>query len=200
MNLPKRFIVSKRPKQYLKQGPSHCGVYCVKAILSAYGKDNEKAPQDYHIDWLRRKSPLSFTFGKHYYDKIFKKYGLHTETKSAEKLTDQERLIQLKLILVKNLPVMIRIGNGFIRNNRYNRILGRIIPHWITLWGYDDTQQTFHVYDSGLPKHYWRDKNLPIGNTTRTYNEILRDWKFGRWNPTAWNNSAENNLYVEIKK
>jgi len=91
---------------------------------------------------------------------------------------------------------MIRIGNGYLDCD-YNPIIGRIIPHWITLWGYDNTKNVFYVYDSGLPVRHW-DKSLPIGNTARTYTEILRDWNFGRWQPWCWNNSFKNNLYTAI--
>ncbi len=194
-NLPSRYILTIKPKEYLKQGLSHCGVYSLKAILSAYGKDVKNHPKEYHTNWIG-KYLLSFATGKSYYDKIFAFFGLKTETKSAEKLPNEKRSELLKTLLSKNTPVMIRIGNGYF-SDRYSPILGRVIPHWITLWGYDDKKRLFYVYDSGLPTKFW-DKTLPAGNTIRTYREILRDWRFGRWQPWAWNNSVKNNLYVEI--
>lgn len=194
--LPKKFILSIRPKEYLKQGTSHCGVYSLKAILSAYGKDVKAHPKEYQSNWIGRNY-FSLATGEKYYDKIFASYGLRTETNSAKKLSDQKRLELLKTLLVNNTPVMIRVGNGYL-NEKYNPLLGRLIPHWITLWGYDDEKQLFYVYDSGLPKQYWSEK-IPIGNTTRTYREILRDWNYGNWQVWSWNTSNKNYLYVQIQ-
>lgn len=195
-NLSSKYRLSIKPEEYLVQGISHCGVYCVKAILSAHGKDNKSHPKDYHTNWIG-KNLFSFATGEDYYDAIFASYGIKSKTRSSENLSDQEKLNLLKTILFKNNPVMIRIGNGYYKSNKYNPILGRLIPHWITLWGYDDSQKVFYVYDSGLTKNLY-DKTVPVGNTKRTYEEILRDWHFGRFQPLCWNASMKNNLYVEI--
>lgn len=196
-NLPTKYLLSKKPREYLTQGLSHCGVYCVKAILSSFGKDDKKHPKDYHSNWIGRNF-FSFATGDDYYDKIFASYKVKSKTKSAESLIDQDKLNLLKTLLSKNTPVMIRIGNGYYKSKEYNTFLGKLVPHWITFWGYNDEKQIFYVYDSGMLKEHW-DQNLPVGNTTRTYQEILRDWNFGRWQPLCWNTSSRNNLYVEIK-
>lgn len=196
--IPIRFILSIKPKEYLAQGISHCGVYCVKAILDAYGKDNKTHPKDYQTNWIG-KNLFSFALGEDYYDKIFASYGIISKTNAAENLSNQEKLNLLKTLLSKNTPVMMRIGNGYYKSNKYNSLLGILVPHWITLWGYDDSKKVFYVYDSGLTKNLY-DKTVPIGNTKRTYDEILRDWNFGRWQPWCWNTSRRNNLYVEIAK
>ena len=193
--LPNRSILSRKPKQYLKQGLSHCGVYSVKAILGAYGKDDKGHPKEYHTNWIGQNL-FSFSTGIKYYDKIFASYGIKSKTQSAEDLSNQEKVELLKTLLSKDTPIMIRIGNGYLGHG-YNPIVGMLTPHWITLWGYDDSKKIFYVYDSALPINYW-DKSLPLGNTTRTYKEILRDWNFGRWQPWCWNTSFKDNLFVEI--
>jgi len=193
--LPSRYVLTIKPAEYLKQGLSHCGVYSVKAILSAYGKHNKDHPKEYHTNWVG-KNLFSFAIGEDYYDKILSSYGLKSKTQSAEGLPNEKKIELLKTLLTRNTPVMIRIGNGYLDRD-YNPIIGRIIPHWITLWGYDNTKNVFYVYDSGLPVKYW-DKALSVGNTTRTYTEILRDWNFGRWQPWCWNTSFRNNLYIVI--
>jgi hypothetical protein len=193
--LPTSFVLSRKPKEYLKQGISHCGTYSVKAILSAFGLDNRKHPKEYHTNWVG-KHLFSMAVGPKYYDKIFQSYGVQSETKTAKNLPNEEKLNLLNELLSQDKPVMIRIGNGYL-TEKYNPILGRIVPHWITLWGYDDKRQLFYVYDSGLPKGAW-SMNIPVGNTTRTYKEILRDWNFGQWQPWCWNTSRENYLYVKI--
>mgnify|MGYP001599440125 FL=1 len=138
------------------------------------------------------------TLGKKYYVQILKTYGIRSERKTAENLFDYNKLILLKRLLMGNSPVMLRIGNGYV-SDKYNPIMGRFQGHWITLWGYDDNKNIFYIYDSGLPSKYW-DKSLSIGNTVRTYNEILRDWNFGRWQPWTWLfTGIVNNLYIEIE-
>ena len=65
--------------------------------------------------------------------------------------------------------------------------------------GKNDQREIFYVYDSGiLKKHY--DKNLPTGNTIRTYQEVLRDWNFGKWQPWSWHISPLNYLYIKINQ
>lgn len=195
--LPTKFILTIKPQQYLKQGFTHCGVYSAKAILSAFGKDIKNHPKEYHTNWIGRNL-FSFARGKDYIDRIFRLHGVESETKSAQNLSDKQKLELLKKLLFQNRPVMIGIGNGYIFSNKYNPVIGKILQHWITLWGYDDNKQIFYVYDSALKRKYW-DKTLPVGNTTRTYKEILRDWNFGAKQPWAWNISSKNSLYVEIK-
>ena len=180
--IPDKYILSIKPKRYLQQGLSHCGAYSVKAILSAYGLDTKSHPKYYHPHWLGKLT--GSTLGKQYYVNILKRHGVGAEIKSGEGMTDEERIALLKTLLIRNTPVMLRIGNGYI-SDRYNPIIGKLVGHWITLWGYDDTRKLFYVYDSALPRLYW-GRGLPIGNTTREYTEILRDWKFGRWQGYLW--------------
>lgn len=193
--MPKRFILTVRPKEYLEQGLSHCGAYCVKAMLSAFGKDAKNHPKEYHPGWLGRLTGL--TLGKEYYVNILKGHGVRVRRGVAQNLNGTEKIHLLQTMLSKNLPVMIRIGNGYITNH-YNPIIGKLQSHWITLWGYDDNKQVFYVYDSGLQKRYW-GKNLAVGNTTRTYDEIIRDWNFGLWQFWTWPFSGRaSNVYIEV--
>ena len=188
-------VLSVRPKEYLVQGPSHCGAYCVKAILSAYGKDDKNHPKEYHTNFFCRLT--GSTLSKSYYPNILKRYGIHAESKTAKDLSNRNKIDLLKNLLCQNTPVMIRIGNGYFRSNIYNPLLGKIVTHWITLWGYDDKEKLFYVYDSGLTKNLY-GKNVPIGNARRTYNEILRDWNFGNWQPWTWHVSPQNYSYIKI--
>lgn len=193
----KKVVLTIKPNEYLSQGLSNCGLFSIKGILSAYGLDNKGDPREYHSNLFSRVT--SITFGKNYYTDILSSYGVDSEMKFAENLTDEERLRTLKELLVKQKPAMIRIGNGYFFSNKYNPISGKLLPHVITLWGYDDNKKIFYVYDSGLPQKVW-DKSIPIGNTTRTYNEILRDWNFGKLQPWAWVVTGPHNFaYTEIK-
>lgn len=195
-NLPSKFIISKKPKEYLQQGPSHCGAYSVKGILSSFGLDKKGHPKEYHPNWFGRLT--GWTLGRQYWVKILKFHGIDSEIDSADNFSDEEKINLLKTLLSKDTPVMIRIGNGYYHSREYSPVLGRIVPHWITLWGYDDTKQLFYIYDSGMLKRHW-DQDIPIGNTTRIYREILKDWNFGRWQPWSWYTSPQNFLYIKIK-
>lgn len=193
-NLPSKFVLSIKPNEYLVQGLSHCGAYSVKAILSAFGKDDKERPEDYHSDLFNRFTGL--TYGKSYWPEILGKYGISAELNSAKNLPNVGKIELLKTLLSKNVPVMIRIGNGYFRSKKYNPFMGKIIGHWITLWGYDDKENVFYVYDSGLTKNLYED--IPVGNTRRTYDEILRDWTFGRGQFWAWYISPDNYVYIKI--
>lgn len=196
-NIPQKFVLSIKPKEYLIQGPSHCGVYAVKAILSAFNLDKKGHPKEYHSNWFGKLTGL--TLGRQYLVEIFKSHGIEVERRSLKNFSDEEKLNLLKTLLSKNYPVMIRIGNGYYHSNKYNSILGKLVVHWISLWGYDDQEQIFYVYDSGMLKKYWKE-NIPVGNTIRSYKEILRDWNFGAIQFWAWPFSGrDRNLYIEIK-
>lgn len=63
-----------------------------------------------------------------------------------------------------------------MKNGSYNPLLAKFFGHSITLWGYDDNEQVFYVYDSAVSINLY-DKDIPVGNKKRTYTQILRDWK-----------------------
>lgn len=181
----------------MKQGTSHCGAYSVKGILSAYGLDKKGHPKEYHPGWFGRLTGI--TLGRNYYVRILKSHGLSANIDSAVQLTNQEKIELLKSFLSQNTPVMIRIGNGYL-TDEYHPFLGKVVGHWITLWGYADEKKLFYVYDSALPEEY-RSKDLPIGDTTRFYKEILRDWSFGMLQPWAWPFvGTANFLYINVEK
>ena len=69
---------------------------------------------------------------------------------------------------------MVRIGNGYLPNGGHSSLLACIVGHWITLWGYNDAEEVFYVYDSAVPPQLY-DENIPAGNKKRTYAEMLRD-------------------------
>lgn len=109
-NIPSKFIVSKRPKQYLQQGLGHCSVYSIKAILSAYGLDNKQHPKEHHTNRLSKI--IEITFGGHCIIKILISYGLNAENDNAKNLSDSDKIELLEKIISSNTPVMMRIGNG----------------------------------------------------------------------------------------
>lgn len=195
--LPSKFTLTIKPREYLVQGLSHCGAYSVKGILSAYGKDNKRHPKEYHSGWLGKLTGGSF--GEQYWIFVLRQYGLKATFHSAKNLEEKEKIDLLKHLLSNNTPVMIRMGNGYFRSTIYNSLLGKLVPHWVTLWGYSDKEKIFYIYDSGLTKNLYMN-DIPIGNTIRTYEEIIRDWNFGSWQPWTWHTSRQSFVYIQIHK
>jgi len=163
------------PKEYLEQGLTQCGAYSVKAILNAYGKDDKKYPRDYNPHFLGKYTSITSTST---WPKVLQPYGIPAQKGDTKKLSDEQRIGLLKQFIDEDKVVMIRIGNGYSKNGKYSSFVASFMGHWITLWGYNDEEKVFYVYDSyiSLKRH---DKTIPIGNTKRTYAEIVRDWGKG---------------------
>lgn len=173
--LPAKYVLPIKPAEYLKQGFSHCGAYSVKGILSAYGLDNKGHPKEYHPGWFGRFTGV--TLNSQYWPRVLRSHGLRAEVKSAKHIPGNKKLDVLKQLLVEGNPVMVSIGNGYLPNGEYNAFRGKVVVgHWITVWGYDDEEKAFFVYDSAVPKDRY-DKSVPVGNIKRTYTQMLRDWK-----------------------
>lgn len=191
--IPSKYILSIKPKEYLKQGLSHCGAYSTKAILSAFGKDSKNDPREYHTFWLNKL--LGTGLWNSYWVNVLCSYGLKASTVSAHKLNDQEKLILLKSLLSENNPVMILIKNGYLSGGRYSSLQAIYMPHWVTLWGYSDQEEVFYLYDSAVsPEDY--DKDIKIGNKKRTYKEVLRDWQGTFFEQIFWNREY---FYIKIE-
>ncbi len=174
-------ILSHFPKEYLEQGLSQCGAYCIKAILGAHGKDDKKHPRDYQPNLFAKYTVMNQ--GPTLWPKVFKSYGLNTEKGDVKNLSDEQKIELLVKSIDNDKAIMLRIGNGYSKSGKYNSFVAFFLGHWITLWGYNDEEKVFYVYDSyvSLERH---DKTIPVGNTKRTYAEIIRD--LGRGFPTAW--------------
>lgn len=167
-------VVTNGPSEYLVMGSSHCGAYSVKGILSAYGLDSKELPEEYHTNLVSRLTGVGFL--KNYYVSVLKRHGLEAEGKNASGLSDKEKLELLKGLISRNIPAMIVISNGYTREGEYLTWRAGVFSHWITLWGYDDKERMFYVYDSYTSPQFY-SKNMQVGNVKRTYDEILRDWR-----------------------
>lgn len=182
-----------QPKRYLEQGISHCGAYAVEGILSAYGEVVKEAPEQYQQSLLGRYLGSSTSRDL---VRLLGNYGFKGIVGTAARLDDQEKMELLKQLLLEGTPVIMRIGNGYLENGEYNLMQGILMGHWITVWGYDDIEKVFYVYDSGIRKVQYDE--VPIGNKKRTYQEILRDWsKSGLIQPWMW---GKKNLYIKLSK
>ena len=126
-NLPNKLTLSIKPKEYLKQGPSHCGMYAIKGILSAYGLDRHKDPECYHPNFVGKitGTTLPWTFPQ-----VLNKHGLTAEIKLAQG-SKEDKINLLKTLLHKNCPIVLLIGNGYHQNGNYSLFRAKLILHWI---------------------------------------------------------------------
>ncbi|OGZ96845.1 MAG: hypothetical protein A3J10_03530 [Candidatus Sungbacteria bacterium RIFCSPLOWO2_02_FULL_54_10] len=171
-----KFVVSKKPKEYLKQGPTGCGLYAIKGILSAYGKDDGRNPFAYWHGGI-----LPFITTRLRLIGILCSYGFDAKWGHMRELSDEQKIAALQGLLRRDTPVMMHIGNGYRKDGIWSKLRWRIVSHWITLWGFDDEKGVFYIYDPCVPLRY-HDKSIPVGNVQRTYQQVLRDGSGGpRW-------------------
>lgn len=187
----KHHILHIHPAEYLQQGSSHCGMYAVKGIVSAYGLDDGKRPEEYHLTLFGRVTGWAFPWT---ITRTLAHYGLASHVAMAPYQSDEKRLNMLKTLLDEGKPVILLIGNGYIANGSFSMLKAKRYSHWVTLWGYSDDEKSFYVYDSWVSKGNY--DRMPIGNKKRSYADVLRDWGsvlilFGPWKYlyiTVWKN------------
>lgn len=112
--------------------------------------------------------------------------GLEVEARNAPGLDEAGRVRLLKDHLDAGKPVILSIGNGYLKRGRYTSWSRLLCGHYLTVYGYDDEQEAFFVYDSYLAGD--PSEPLPAGNDMRNYRGLVRDWKgplyyplIGRW-------------------
>ncbi len=172
---PKQFILSHRPVEYRQQGLTDCGLFAAEGVISAYEKNPEgKHPSEFHQSFWQRTfglTPSSLIVS------VLKEHGFKANSGNTKSMTNEERLLFLKKSLANDNPIIMHIGAGYWGDGVYKPILGKIIGHWISLWGYDDYQRVFYIYDSDVATGFYH--NVPIGNVARSYRDVLRDWGQG---------------------
>ena len=184
----KTVFVTVKPKEYLQQGIRYCGGYAIKSILSAYGLDNGRNPKEYLLSLYKS---LGFTTPI-ILKRILKTYGLKATIKRINALSDDKKLEAIKNELNRNHPIIMLVGNGYSPTREYSPFRRQCISHYITIWGYNEKEKIFYVYDSYVSKKSY-DK-IKIGNIKRTYSEILRDWK------GAFYSRHRNFLFMPVSK
>jgi hypothetical protein len=164
-------ILKIKPDKYLFNGSTNCGVYLIKGILSAYNKDKYLDPLDYHLSSLARFFGWTLTRSL---KNILKNFGIKAEIKFAHGNTEQ--IIELlKFILQTGNPIILNIGSCYDVKDRW---IAKIIPHWITVWGYD--REHFFVYDSSVPLEK-QNQFIPIGNRKIEHQDLVWFWGAAYW-------------------
>lgn len=188
--IPNKFILPVKPSEYFKQCRSHCGMYAIKGILSAYGLDAHESPENYHPNLIGKFTGITLPWT---FPQVLNKYGLRAEIKLAQG-SRESKISFLKTNLHKDHPIVLLIGNGYSQNGNYSSFRAKFILHWITLWGYDDMEKVFYVYDSAVPKDRY-DREIPIGNKKGGYDDVIRDWGAGILSFGFW-----KYLYIPVTK
>lgn len=168
-------LVPVKPVRYLSQGLTNCGLYAVEGVLSAYGKNLEKMhPSKFHMNFVQYifgLTPASLI------TKVLGKFGIAAQIGDASTWSNEKRLEYLKQTLATGRPIIIRIGGAYYGDGIYKPFWGKVIGHWVTLWGYNDETKQFYIYDSAVAyQHY---QSVPVGNVSRSYIDVLRDWGQG---------------------
>lgn len=119
--------------------------------------------------------------------KLLKKYGLHPKI-GFLKGKKEAKIDQLKNKL-KAWPVILMISHAYDAKVRFNLLRALWFHHYISIWWYNEKEGIFYAYDSSVATNIKKD--IPIGNTVFTYNEIIRYWKY----TVIW---LVRNLYISL--
>lgn len=179
-------VVRHAPENYPLQKGLTCGEYNVKGILDSF-----------HIPFqaparLRLRIRI---FGYSFIEDIsaiLQSHGVSAPVQYASNLSDMEKIRIIKDHINKDQPVLLAIGNGHLHQGVYSPIARSLIGHFITVYGYSDTEELFYVYDPYLEGPYQED--IPVGNEIRSFRELLRDWR----GPFYYNLIRMNHVYIPV--
>jgi hypothetical protein len=169
MNLKGNIIVRHAPEHYPRQEGLTCGEANLKGILAGFHIPY-KPPESLRL----RIRLFGYSFIKDI-SELLEIHGLSAPVRHANHLADQEKLKVIKRHLDNDQPALLAIGNGYLRRGVYTPLARYFIGHFITIYGYSDNDRVFYVYDPYLEGSF--PGEIPVGNDTRTFNELLRDWQ-----------------------
>ncbi len=157
------FIPALKPRIYLtKKVNGCCGAYAAHNVLSAFTKKKLSSPESlldhYFVGRFGWMLPYQMK-------NILADHGLKVKSGSAR---NSPKKISLLERFVNEGPTIIAID---LVDREINPFLGRLLGHWIVLWGFDSGKKEFYCYDSRK-----RENGLPVGNCKYSYDDILKLW------------------------
>ena len=166
------FVIKQTPPDWFplrKRKIWWCAHYSLKAVIE-WKKWNTHDIEHYSSGWRSRNTYL---MTPRWIIKVLKKNNMKYSILKAKKMDEHEKLSLLKDNL-KKWPIILLVANWQTKSNRFN--LRRALVHWhyVTLWGYNDSQQIFYVYDSNTKRKTLDTKmkwTLKI-----PYKYILKEW------------------------
>jgi hypothetical protein len=179
-------LAKNKPSQYYSQGDyfGFCGGYAIHAILEAYGLDDGRKPWNYapvnqHLESINLKDRLMQYLGittPKLMKATLEENGMNAEVHSASDLSNEGKINSLKHIIDEGEPVILLVNNPYLSNGSKDEF-GRLYKaHWIGVWGYKRSSDTFYIQDSWGFSNTW-DDNLPVGNKERSAKELRKDWQ-----------------------
>lgn len=149
-----------------------CAHHSLKAVIE--GKTWKQKPIiSYSCDWRSRLTYLMTPWG---IMKVLRKNGLDYEVLRARKMDNEKKLAFLKSYL-KRWPIILLIGNGQTRKHFFSWKKALTHRHYITLWGFNDKEQVFYVYDSNTQRE--TEEYLMKWTLKIPYHYIFKSWSIG---------------------
>ena len=165
----KNIIVRHTPEHYPRQEGLTCGETNLRIILASFNIPYTP-PESLRL----RIRLLGYSFIQDI-SEILEIHGLSAPVRHANHLKDQDKLGTIKHHIDNDQPVLLAIGNGYLHRGVYTPIARYFIGHFVTIYGYSDEEEIFYIYDPYLEGSF--PDEIPAGNETRTFNELLRDWQ-----------------------
>jgi len=190
----KHDVLVKAPKKYFYQrkGKIFCGGYVLEVLLESrgFGDFPEK-----HLPRFRRNKVLGAILPRDI-EKGIKKAGFKFKRIRTHKKSDKEKISVLRRELKKGHPLALLTSSGYVYDNtnkKYSHKKRFVASHWVGILGYNHEDEIFYVYDPMIPPKN-KKRKIPVGNTYRTYKQMLRDMK-----PTFYTHHWRN-LFIAIGK
>ncbi len=149
-----------------------CAHHSLKAVIE--GKTWKQKPIiSYSCD---RRSRLTYLMTPWGIMKVLRKNGIKYQSIKAKRMSDEERLVFLKQHL-RTWPLILLIGNGMTKKGGFSWRKSLHYWHYITLWGFNDKEQVFYVYDSNTKRE--TEQYLMKGTIKIPYPYILKSRSIG---------------------
>ena len=177
-------VVGSAPRHFPRQEGLTCGEANLKAILAGFNIPY-RPPESLRL----RIRLFGYSFVRDISD-LLARHGISAPVRHANNLTEQGKLVIIKDHIDSDEPVILAVGNSYLQRGIYTPMARYFIGHFITIYGYSDEKKVFYIYDPYLKGTY--PGEIPVGNDTRTYDELLRDWQ----GPVYYKLVGMNHVYL----
>ena len=137
-------VVTALPRSYPRQVGLTCGKANVRSVVESFGVIFK--PEDQPRRWVRM---IGYSLIGDML-RLVAANGIEVEAGSAAGLGEKGRVQLLKGHLDEGSPVILSIGNAYLRRGRYTAWSRWLLGHYLTVYGYDNDEEVFYVYDSYL--------------------------------------------------
>jgi hypothetical protein len=151
-----KHIVTHVPKKYMTQPLfRYCGIFQIATIYeSRFNKTID--PKSIFRGFTR----LAWYCTPKQIIKKLQQLGLPSSIISKKDIT----LDVIKQSLQNDQNLILMIWHGYNKSgDGFNALKGFLLPHYISVWWYDEVRKWFFVYDSALKQRH-AHVGLPVGN------------------------------------